>query len=152
MNKKIYILVFSLFLSTLMFSQRDNEESRKKIRTLKVAYLTEQLNLTADEAEKFWPIYNEFDKKQNRLRNESRMSLRKVIKEKGDVDAISDEEAKDLITLKLSNDKMLYELQNKFVNKISSIISHQKILKLQIAEIEFARNLMRKYRKKQKNK
>lgn len=152
MNKKIYILLFSLFLSTLMFSQKNNKESWKKIKALKVAYLTEQLNLMSDEAEKFWPLYNEFDKKQGKLRNSSRMKLRKMIREKGDIEAITDEEAKGLITFKLSNDKALYELQSEFVKKVGKIISHQKILKLQLAEMEFARKLMKKYRKKQKEK
>ena len=33
------------------------------MKALKTAHITDQLDLTSAEAEKFWPIYNEFDAK-----------------------------------------------------------------------------------------
>jgi hypothetical protein len=33
---------------------------REKIKALKVAFITKELNLTSGEAEKFWPVYNEY--------------------------------------------------------------------------------------------
>ena len=62
MMKKIiiYIPVF-LFCSLSIFAQK-KRESREKIRTLKIAYVTEKLNLTENEAQKFWPIYNTYNK------------------------------------------------------------------------------------------
>lgn len=146
MKKKIHILFCFLLLTVSVFSQM-HKESWQKIKALKIAYLTEQLALTTKEAEKFWPIYNTFDVKQRKLRNSSRFEMKKLLKQKGSIDAISDDEAKTLIALKLQNDKALYELQSDFINKVNKIISYKKIMKLQLAEMEFARKLMRKYRK-----
>jgi len=147
MNSKILTLIFVLFFS-ISLSAQENKESREKIKTLKIAYITEQLNLTAKEAQDFWPIYNAYDEVQRSLRGKNRYEIKKLVKQRGNLDSISDKDAERLISLKLKNDKALYESQRDFVNKIKRIISHKKILKLQIAEMEFARKLMRKYKRR----
>ncbi|APZ46918.1 hypothetical protein BW723_11765 [Polaribacter reichenbachii] len=123
-----------------------SREGRKKIKALKVAYLTEQMNLTTAEAEKFWPVYNTYNTTQYSIRNNYKASVKKVEKEYEDLSSVSEEEAKKLVALKLVTDKKLYDSQEKFTKKIESIISYKKILKLQIAEMEFGRKLMRKYK------
>lgn len=147
MKKIILYISISLFCS-LSLSAQSKKEGREKIRTLKIAYLTEQLNLTANEAQKFWPVYNAFDKEQHTLRGSYRFSLEQAIQKNETLDNISEEDSKKLVALKLSTDKKLYEIQKDFIKKIERIISNKKIIKLQIAEIEFGRNLMRKYRRR----
>lgn len=134
---------------TLSINAQMSKKGRQKIKALKIAYLTEQLNLTSVEAEKFWPIYNVFNKEQNTLRSTYKLTLRKTIKKDGEIDDLNENEATKLIALKLLTDKQLYESQESFINKIKGIISSKKIIKLQIAEMEFGRKLMRKYRRKE---
>lgn len=148
MVKKIVLLICLCTLSNIV--AQDKKESREKIRSLKIAYITEQLNLTANEAEKFWPIYNDYDRKQNELRYKTRSEIREAIKKSGKVDALSEIEAKKLISSKLNNDKKIYELHNGFLSKVEKIISYKKIIKLQIAEIDFTRKLMKKYKRNRK--
>ena len=57
MKKPIIITSIFLFCVLSIFGQV-KKESKEKIRTLKIAYISNQLNLTSNEAEKFWPIYN----------------------------------------------------------------------------------------------
>jgi hypothetical protein len=79
--KKITLIALTIILSLSAFSQnrhlgrpgrppmRDmgrpkdtppiDEARRAKIEMFKVQFITEKLNLTKDEAEKFWPVYNE---------------------------------------------------------------------------------------------
>ena len=147
MKKIITFICISIFC-TFSINAQMNKEARQKIKVLKVAYLTDQLNLTSDEAEKFWPIYNVFDKKQNTLRNTYKMALRKTMKKENAEDGLNESDAKKLISLKLLTDKQLYESQKSFINKIGGVISSKKIVKLQIAEMEFGRKLMRKYKRK----
>jgi Spy/CpxP family protein refolding chaperone len=146
MKKSVLIICVTLFFSTFSFAQT-SKEGRKKIKALKIAYLTEQLNLTTSEAEKFWPIYNEYNKQQNKKRSSYRETLKKTV-HKDDIDKVSEEQAKTLVNLKIQTDKELYELQKKFVDKIVGVIPYKKIIKLQIAEMEFGRKLMRKYKHK----
>jgi hypothetical protein len=56
---KIYILIIVplLFLFQLSFGQ--DRDARQKIESARIALITERLGLTPEQAEKFWPIYNE---------------------------------------------------------------------------------------------
>jgi len=148
MMKKIMLYISIFLFCSLSLIAQDTKEGREKIRTLKIAYITEKLNLTANEAQKFWPVYNTYDKEQHTLRGSYRFSLKKAFKQNENLDNISEAESKKLVALKLSIDKKLYEANTDFVKKMEGIISYKKIVKLQIAEIEFGRNLMRKYRTK----
>jgi hypothetical protein len=144
-------IITCLFLCiTLGFSSfaQEKNESREKIKALKIAYLTEQLALTTNEAEKFWPIYNAFDKEQHDLRKKQRFEMRKALRNEGAVDAIDEKEAEKLINLKLATDKQLHESEKEFIQKITAIISYKKIIKLQMAEMEFGRKLLKKYQQR----
>ena len=147
MKKIILFISISLFC-VLATNAQTREESREKIKALKVAYLTEQLSLTTEEAQKFWPIYNKFDKEQNDLRINYKSVLIQSIKSNEEIDSLNETDAKKLIALKLLTDKQLYESQKNFIIKMEGILSAKKIIKLQISEMNFARKLMKKYRKK----
>ncbi|MCG1036316.1 sensor of ECF-type sigma factor [Polaribacter sargassicola] len=141
--KKILTFTFILFLCSFSINAQ-SKDGREKIKALKIAYLTEQLNLTSSEAQKFWPIYNSNDEKQHSLRSKIRTEMRKAFKEKT---SISESEAEKIIKIKLDTDKEIYECQSKFISDIKEIISYKKIIQLQIAEMEFGRKLMNKYKK-----
>ena len=151
MKKTIIITSIFLFCVLSVFGQA-KKEIKEKIRSLKIAYLSNQLNLTSNEAERFWPIYNAYDKEQHLLRIKFRLEIRKAIKEKGNIDMLSEEKAENLLLLKLKNDKKIYESKKDFINKIQKVISYKKIIKLQLAEIEFGRKIMNKYKKGNSNK
>ena len=55
--KHIYTFFIVVFITSSVFSQKRGE-NKEKIKALKIAYLTEKLDLSSNEAEKFWPIYN----------------------------------------------------------------------------------------------
>ena len=67
--KKLIILSLLCFLTFTAFAQHD--EKRERVKALKIAFITEQLNLTETEAQKFWPIYNAFEDNNNKLRREA---------------------------------------------------------------------------------
>ena len=149
MKTIISCLFLCLTLGFSSFAQEKNE-SREKIKALKIAYLTEQLALTSNEAEKFWPIYNAFDKGQHDLRDKRRLEMRKSFKNQGGINEINEREAERLINLKLATDEQLQESEKEFIQKITGIISYKKIIKLQIAEMEFGRKLLKKYHQRDK--
>ena len=149
MKKTIIFLAISLFC-VLSIKAQSKKGSREKIKALKVAYLTEQLNLTSEEAEKFWPVYNEYDKNNHDLRSKLRHEIKKTRKNKGD--SITEKEAEALVKLKLSTDKQIYESHKKFIAKIKKVISYKKIIQLQVAEMEFGRKLMKRYKRRKMEK
>ncbi|EAQ41758.2 hypothetical protein MED152_03550 [Polaribacter sp. MED152] len=149
MKNILTLMCLSIFFSWSLSAQKPSE-SREKIKALKIAYLTEQLNLTTTEAEKFWPIYNAHDKEHNALRYKMRTAIKNAIDKNTSVDNISEKEAQDLIQLKLETDKKIYQSQSAFISNVKKVLSYKKIMKLQVAEMEFGRKLMRKYKRKRK--
>ena len=64
------IIVLLLLTSFNFYAQGDNmKEKREQIKTMKIAFLTTELDLSSTEAEKFWPIYNTFEEKEFELKH-----------------------------------------------------------------------------------
>ena len=101
MKTKFILPIILLFISSVSFSQ-DFKEKREKVKALKVAYITEQLELTTEEAQKFWPLYNAFDDKQAELRHEKMRAILDRFRP-GSVDKLSEKEASALF---VSQDKL----------------------------------------------
>ncbi|HLZ88388.1 MAG TPA: hypothetical protein VKQ52_14130 [Puia sp.] len=61
MKKILSVLVILCWLTLPAFSQvRQQQPGAGVIETMKIGYITTQLNLTPQEAEKFWPIYRQY--------------------------------------------------------------------------------------------
>lgn len=60
---KIYILIVTIMLAQLSLKAQDvspGNGKQQKIQALYIAFVTKQLDLTAEEAQKFWPVHTEF--------------------------------------------------------------------------------------------
>ncbi|MBC7848879.1 MAG: hypothetical protein H7Y31_04045 [Chitinophagaceae bacterium] len=58
---KRYILIVALFLGIAFQGwSQDDDKGGGRIEALKIAYLTKKLNLTPEEAQRFWPVYNKY--------------------------------------------------------------------------------------------
>ena len=145
--KFIYPLVF-LLISTSSFAQ-DYKEKREKVKALKVAYITEQLELTTDEAQKFWPIYNAFDEKQSELRHEKMRAILDRFKP-GNVEKLSEKDASNSLAQMEKIEEDLFNLKKKFIKDLQGVISAKKIIKLKKAEEDFNRELLKQMREKRR--
>lgn len=134
-----------LFVALNSFSQ--NNDRKERIKALKVAYLTEQLELSKTEAQLFWPVYNAFDEQEHAFRKEN-YSKRKET----NVESLSEQEAKKMIDDMLSNEKKKYELRENFIKELQQILSSKKIIKLKIAEDEFNKKMFEEYKKRRDSK
>jgi hypothetical protein len=73
--KKIFLLFgFITFATLLTQAQVTDAEPGDKIRSLEIAYLTKQLQLMPDEAEKFWPVFNQYRKEMKFVMNDATIS------------------------------------------------------------------------------
>ena len=86
------LLIAFLFFASVMQAQDGKHE---KIKALKTAYITEQLGLTSEEAEKFWPIYNRYDEKFHDLRRKEKKEIFQKLKD--GMENLSEAEANALI-------------------------------------------------------
>jgi len=112
-----------------------NKEARERIEAQRIAFITDQLHLTPDEAARFWPIYNEYKDGLKDLRDEF---------ERPDLESITDDEASKLLDKQLQQEQKKLELRRTLVTRLRTVVSPKKVLMLQRAEMEFNRELLRK--------
>lgn len=134
--KKIVLVLF--LVSTGLYAQRPNQDRMKAFKT---AYLTEQLDLTSSEAEKFWPIYNYFDNKLKSLRKKESSEVFSKVRN-GGIEALTDSEAIALIDKMLEMKTTELQYRKELVKDLLKVLSPKKIIKLNRAEEEFKKMLL----------
>lgn len=136
---KIAILFFLLAASL-----QAQDGKHEKIKALKTAYITEQLALTAAEAEKFWPVYNKYDEKFHELRKKEKMEIYKKLNES--LENLSEAEANELIEKNLSIETEEVALLKQRTAELRGVISPLKIITLKKVEYSFKKELLDRYR------
>jgi hypothetical protein len=116
--KKYILIVFMMLGCFSGLKAQDGDDTRaEKVQALKIAFITNKLQLTPDEAQKFWPVYNQYD-------NEVR-SLPKG----GDA---------------IDTDQKLLDIRKKYKPSFDKVIGPQKLNKLFNAERDFRDILIRR--------
>lgn len=144
--RKIILMVLVLTSSIIM--AQDGPFIRKKkeqIKALKVAFITDELSLTSDEATKFWPLYNAFEDKQQEIKRQ-RLKAYLERSDEDSFDKLSEKEANSMLVQMENTEEELYQLKKKFISNLKGVISPIKILKLKKAEENFNRKLLQQYR------
>ncbi len=136
------------FFSITAFAQPDGK-MKERIKAQKIAFITERLNLTPDEAQKFWPIYNAFDETANKIRMEDLRDIKKEMRSNKDM---SDAEADALLAKLLAAEEKMHNAKTTLVNDLKSVIPSRKIILLKAGEDEFNRKLLERLREFRKDK
>lgn len=136
--QKFYTILL-LFTTFLVFGQ-DRDDRFERIKALRVAYISERLNLTPEEAQRFWPVFNQFDDKMDGFHKQKRQLMFKLRPENA-----SKLSEKETTTLMDEDDRLEEEIQNnrrQLVKNLQGVIPNQKILMLRQIEIEFKQKLL----------
>jgi Skp family chaperone for outer membrane proteins len=148
--KKTLLITILLLLTTSVFAQRQNRFER--IKALKTAYITEKVDLTSKEAEKFWPIYNKFEKDLHQLKVVRRRNILMKLRDNGGIDTISDSEAKEIKQEVAELRANIFTKEQEKYSALDKVLSAKKILKLYGAEESFKKELMRLLREQRSKK
>ena len=143
--KKLMII---LFLATLGMNAQDRKF--EEIKAHKTAFITEQVNLTSAQAEKFWPIYNKHEQEVMALRK-TQLEGFKTLRNKN-VDDLSEAKAKAML---LKHGQVKAQLTKKMVQLISlleGVITPQQTIKLLMAEEGFKKRLLKRFRGRNQNR
>ena len=143
-------LIFGLLLSAAgvmaqpnMGDRADLEKKKEKIEAIKVAYLTEELELTVAESQAFWPVYNELREKEHALREQQRSGLQKLSGEEP-----SENEVEKMLYSFADTHIAIEELRKSYLDDFIDVIGAKKTAKLLRAEKEFGRKMMERMRGK----
>lgn len=145
--KKILLLTIaaSLFTAHTGFSQ--DGTARERIETAKIGFITNRLNLSSEQAPKFWPVYNEYsDKKQDIQR-----SLRKLKSENATLTATDAElldDMKEMMNLKQKE----VDLEKDYMSKFLKVINPRQLAELYKTEQDFRKELLRTLQERRANR
>ena len=137
--KKILLLIFlcTVFGVTII-AQEKEKTNISMIESLKVAYITKQLNLNAEEAQKFWPLHNSYIDELKKARKENMnnelvfeekaLNIRKMYSVEFKKILNSDERVNSVFTADRNfNNMMRKELINRRMNNMNSDGKSRKI-------------------------
>ena len=126
---KKYILILTLFFGSISFVNAqggpDKEGKHEKIQALKIAFITQKLELTTEEAQKFWPLFNKYE-----------IDLRQVWKDN------------KLGTDELAKEEQILNVKKKYRTEFNKVIGQPKTTILFNSEREFRGVLMRQLKGK----
>ena len=140
------LLVLLILVAGKAFAQPDNDfgkEKQEKLKALKVAYLTSKLSLTASEAEKFWPVYNEYEEAKFKIFADEHKAQRKALR---NVDELSNAEVDQMLDSYLSTKQQEVDLEKNYYTKFRAILPPVKVAKLISADHDFKREVLRQMR------
>ncbi len=146
-SSKVIILSFAICLmlfSTNAFAQGPRFDS-EKIEATKVAFFTQKLGLSAEEAKIFWPIYNDYTREQSAFRkahHQKMISFRKV----KDIDEMTDAEVQSLIFNDFDYKQKDLNIEKKYYNKLRASLPIKMVGKFYRAQEAFKMELLKQYR------
>ncbi len=146
---KTYLFLLIILTSTnALFAQGPGPNRFERIKAHKIAYITNQVGLSPEEAENFWPLYNQYEMQLHQLKVVDRKELLSGITNNGGLENLSEEEAQ-IITQNIDKLKTnIYQTENEKYNKLQKVLSAKKLLKLYKAEQDFKKELLNRLREK----
>ena len=138
------VLTLLLVISSFSLYAQENKEARKeRVHAFKVGFLTERLDLSPQEAQEFWPVYNAYDKEMEILRISKQEALRSYRK---NADNLSEENAQKILSTLLKAEESRTALKAKLAKNLINRMSTKKVLALFKAEEDFKRRLLKELR------
>ena len=146
MKKIIYIVTASVLILTSAISafaeERFQDNWKEKIMSEKIAFLTMEMGITPEEAQVFWPVYNQVDKE----RDEAIRSVFRSYKAVEDAVAAGkgEKELNKLLDEYLAALKAQGEVEQKAYKEYAKVLPVEKLAELYVAEEKFRRQHIRK--------
>ena len=148
--KRFLPLIIILMSFTVMAQPPNRGQNKERIKALKIAFITERLDLTEKEAQKFWPVYNAFDDKQSKIKFEEMRKLKTQGRQ--GFETMSDKQASELLEKIIDADNRLHKNKVDFINSLKPILTAKKIMLLKTVEDEFNRRMLDEFKRRRQGK
>jgi hypothetical protein len=140
MKKLLILLLISATTMPLLAQKRDGEPNKKeRIHAMRVAFLTERLELTSKEAEVFWPVYNELRAEMKKNRSAHKQHQRST---RDAMATLTEAQTDAAIAKEIQLREQELEIRKRYTKRLREVLPAKKVLKLYVVEEEFKRELM----------
>ena len=115
---------------------RDQNSRREQIMNAKIAFFTTEIQLTPEEAQAFWPVYNKYWDEINKVHRETRGYLRELSKmdKAGKTDRAAISKLLNQYVESYEKEGTLYK---EYYSQFLKVLSPEKVAKLYLAEERF---------------
>lgn len=120
----------------------DHKKHHERFQAEKVSFLTNEMDLTVDEAQAFWPLYNEYSKAADAAHHAVMGALEKV----RNASALSEEDAAKAVDELVAARQTEAELVGQYTEKFKAVLPIKKVAALFAAEEGFRQHLFRKFK------
>lgn len=147
MKKIIIILLTGLFILPAIAQDEEiikDPKAQEKIKAARIAYITERLGLTPEEAEKFWPVYREFSLKRQELKQQYNTKLKNP-----DPTKTVEQNEKETIEYGLQLRQKELDLEKEYSGKLLKVVPAQKVMELRSVEEDFRNLLIKQIQQRQ---
>lgn len=105
-------------------TDQDIELLRKDLRAQKKQLVAANLNLTTDQATKFWPVYDQYIAEQTEIHDQKYAVIKEFATSRG---SITDEKALDLTRRALAVDEQVTQLRTKYVPNFLKVLPGRQV-------------------------
>ncbi len=130
-------------ITSLGFSQGNKKQMQEKIEARKVSFMTNRLELSPEEAQQFWPVYNEYQAK--------RKAIKKEYGEKSNLNLLTDDEVSDYIDKQLEKEEKSIALKKEYVVKLKEVLPIRKVAMLPRLENRFKEWMLSQIKQRKRN-
>ena len=128
MRKLFITLALGGLLTTGSFAQQQTQNRGQRIENFRVAYISQHLNLTSEESQRFWPVYNAY--------RADRRKLRQNYMQESNGGKLTAQQ-------QISFDQSKLDLKKKYTPQLIEAIGQDKLNQLIVVEDNFKRELIK---------
>ncbi len=146
--KKVFlgaVLMLLFFSATYAQQGRMGQQRKERIEAFRVAYYTEKLQMTSEESQGFWPLFNQFEDEQQALREKYNLQGKKL-------EFLTDAEVKDYIMNQLEMESEQTKLKKDYILQIMEVLPVRKVAMLQRVNREFKKELLKEIRERRQDR
>lgn len=130
-----------LSLSAIAQPAKNHGYRKQKTEAQKIAFLTHHLDLTPGEAQKFWPVYNQYQHEMATLKQDF---LKKSREQKMKTEELSEKEMEENIMSEMEFAQKKLDLKKQYHPKFKEVLPVRKLARLYKAEKMFRKKMKEK--------
>ncbi len=143
------ILVILALTIMVIPARTQNNQNRERLDAYKVGFFTKRLNLTSSEAEKFWPVYNDFQAQRAQIQLEKQKLIRTFNQGEG---SLSNSQLAEIGDKLIGTVVKESELAVSFHAKLKEVLPPAKVIRFYQAENQFRLQLLNELQNRQQNR
>jgi hypothetical protein len=135
------ILTFALIIIgfTAIAQNKNQQDAKSKLEAARIALITDRLDLTPEQAQQFWPIYNEYAEHRRTIQQEFREARKGI-----DMDNLTEEQGQTMVRARMQGKQKQLDLETRYSERLMNVINTRQLMSLKKAEDDFRGMIIRR--------